>query len=286
MAHPHRDSALTSLQITGGRTILIDNRIGVADALATLVSFAKRGEEEGYTVISDRVQGDEEMPSDVPRLHICTLLRPGKHTDLAGTINAMAALSVSHAIERNSEARTEIRWLGDIHLERKRFALGSSKQIATVFSHSLLLPTGFLDYMILHAVIDMPQSRFPLRMVDAVARIFTSRPVSNADHLTHAFLHDFYTMYDSIDPTKEERLPFWDEYIVRSLLIGKRVRFRDGRKRRRGKVITVTEKGALVVIGKGGVRYEITSQSALLGNASMKKKKAKTKKSDKAPDNK
>ena len=28
--------------------------------------------------------------------------------------------------------------------------------------------------MILHAVIDMPESRFPIRMVDAVARIFTS----------------------------------------------------------------------------------------------------------------
>ena len=128
MAPTHRDSALTSLQIPGGRTLLIDNRIGVADALATLVSYAKRGADEGYTVISDYVEGDEAA-SDVPKLHICTLLRPGKHTDLAGTINAMAALAVSHAIERNSEARTEIRWLGNIHLEKKRFSPLSAKQI-------------------------------------------------------------------------------------------------------------------------------------------------------------
>ena len=47
MAQTHRDSALTSLQIPGGRTLLIDNRIGVADAVSTLVSFAKRGAEEG-----------------------------------------------------------------------------------------------------------------------------------------------------------------------------------------------------------------------------------------------
>ena len=275
MAPTHRDSALTSLQIPGGRTLLIDNRIGVADALATLVSYAKRGAEEGYTVISDYVEGYEKVASDIPKLHICTLLRPGKHTDLAGAINAMAALAVSHAIERNSEARTEIRWLGDIHLEKKRFSFRSAKQIATVFSQSLLLPSGFLDYMILHAVIDMPQSRFPLRMVDAVARIFTSRPVSNADHLTQAFLHDFYSMYDAIDPQGAERHSFWDEYLARSILIGKRIRFRDGRKRRRGKVVTVNDTGALVVIGKGGVRYEITSQAALLRSASAKKRSKK-----------
>lgn len=263
MASSHRDSALTSMQIPGGRTILIDNHIGVSDAASTLVSFAKRGAEEGYTVISDLVPG-EKSPHDVPRLHICTLLRPGKHAELAGVINAMGTVAVSHAIERNSDTRTEIRWLSDIHLERGRLALFPSKRIATVFSQSLLLPSGFLDYMILHAVIDMPESRFPVRMVDAVARIFTARPVSNADHLTQAFLHDFYAMYDAIPKEGGARLPFWDEYLARSLLIGKRVRFRDGKKHRRGKVLSVTEAGALVVLGKGGTRYEITSQAALL----------------------
>ena len=263
MASPHRDSALTPLQIPGGRTLLIDNRIGVADAASTLVSFAKRGAEEGYTVISDLIQGEHDA-HDVPRLHICTLLRPGKHANLAGVINAMGTLAVSHAIERNSDTRTQIRWLGDIHLERRRFTLFKTKRIATVFSQSLLLPSGFLDYMILHAVIDMPESRFPVRMVDAVTRIFTSRPVSNADHLTHAFLHDFYGMYFAISKEKEVRHSFWDEYIARSLLIGKRVRFRDGRKHRSGKAISVTPEGALVVLGRKGARYEITSQSALL----------------------
>lgn len=262
MPSSHRDSALTSLQIPGGRTLLIDNRIGVADASSTLISFAKRGAEEGYTVISDRFQEDKPR-GGTPRLHICTLLRPGKHADLAGVFNAMGTLAASHAIERNSETKTQIRWLGDIHIERRRFSFFKAPRIATVFSQSLLLPSGFLDYMILHAVIDMPESRFPVRMVDAVARIFTSRPVSNADHLTHAFLHDFYGMYDSMPKGGDTRLPFWDEYISRSLLIGRRVRFRDGKKHRRGRVLSVTEKGALVIVAKGGVRYELTSQSAL-----------------------
>lgn len=263
MATPHRDSALTPLQIPGGKTLLIDNRIGSADAVSTIISFAKSGREEGYTVISDRIQGEEPKEGDVPRLHICTLLRPGKHTDLAGVINAMGTIAASHAIERNSETKTTIRWLGDIHLERRRFSLRKSRRIATVFSHSLLLPSGFLDYMILHAVIDMPHSRFPVRMVDAVASVFTSRPITNADHLTQAFLLDFFTMYAALPKNSNTALPFWAEYRSRSTLLGKRIRFRDGKKRRRGRVKDITDKGALVIEGKGERLYEITSQYAL-----------------------
>ena len=263
MATPHRDSALTPLQIPGGKTLLIDNRIGSADAVSTIISFAKSGREEGYTVISDRTQGETPKEGDIPRLHICTLLRPGKHTDLAGAINAMGALAASHAIERNSEARTAIRWLGDIHLERRRFALGRSKRIATVFSHSLLLPSGFLDYMIIHAVIDMPASRSPSRMVDAVASVFTSRPITNADHVTQAFLLDFFAMYNELLKNPSASPAFWTEYRSRSLLLNKRVRFRDGKKHRRGKVIKITDKGALVIEGKKGRKYEIMSQFSL-----------------------
>lgn len=263
MPFTSNDASLTSLQIPGGRTVLIDNRIGSADAATTLVAFAKRGEAEGYTVISDRVQGKEPKAGEMPRLHICTLLRPGRHTDLAGVINAMGTLAASHAIERNSETKTAIRWLGNIHLERGRFSLLPPKQIATVYSQSLLLPSGFLDYMILHAVIDMPESRFPIRMVDAVARIFTSRPVTNADHITQAFLTDFFSMYDALTPEDGKRPAFFKEYCDRSILIGKRIRFRDGKRRRVGRVETVSDKGELIVITRGGERHAITSQAAL-----------------------
>ena len=264
MVRQHRDTALTSLQIPGGRTVLIDNRIGSADAASTLISFAKRGAEEGYTVISDRFQSDKAPADGMPRLHICTLLRPGKHTDHAGIINAMGTIAASHAIERNSDTKTAIRWLGNIHLDRRGLSLFPPKQIATVYSQSLLLPSGFLDYMILHAIIDMPSSRFPVRMVDAVSRVFAARPVTNADHLTQAFLNDFFTMYDTMLAGGAGAMSFWTEYRSRSMLIGKRIRFRDGKKRRRGRVISVSDTGTLIVVGKGGVQHEITSQGALI----------------------
>ena len=252
-----RDTGITSFQIPGGRTLLIDNRIGSAPADATLLSLARRGAEEGYTVLSDFISTDapDAKPS-VPRLHICILLRPGKHAEYAGFIGAMSALALSHAIERNSDYKTAIRWLGDIYAERRR--------IASTSSECMLLPSGYLDYLILHAAIDMPRDRFPVRMTDVVTRIFTSRSIETADHIAQAMLHDFFMMYDSLNRDGAESVSFWEEYRRRSQLIGKRVRVRVGQKKRFATVKTVDELGRLCVLLRNGETVPLTSQSQLL----------------------
>ncbi len=252
-----RDTGITSFQIPGGRTLLIDNRIGSAPADATLLSLARRGAEEGYTVLSDFVSADvPDVKPSVPRLHICILLRPGKHAEYAGFIGAMSALALAHAIERNSDYKTSIRWLGDIYAERRR--------IASVSSECMLLPSGYLDYLILHATVDMPHDRFPVRMTDVVTRIFTSRTIETADHIAQTMLHGFFNMYDVMCHSGVENVSFWEEYRRRSYLIGKRVRVRVGTKKRFATVKTVDEMGRLVLTLRNGQAVTLTSQSQLL----------------------
>ena len=252
-----RDTGLTSFQIPGGRTVLIDNRIGSAPADATLLALARRGAEEGYTVLSDFTSNEPpETKGSVPRLHICILLRPGKHVEYAGFIGAMGALALSHAIERNSDYKTSIRWLGDIYAERRR--------IASVGSECMLLPSGYLDYLIMHAVIELSPTHFPARMSDVVTRIFTSRRIETADHLAQAMLHDFFTMYDAMNRDGAENVPFWEEYRRRSYLIGRRVRVRVGTKKRVATVETVDASGCLCVTLRNGERLALTAQSQLI----------------------
>ena len=259
-----KESGLTSLQIPGGRTVLIDNRVGSAPADTTLLSFARGGTEEGYTVISDFADGAPQGSHSIPCLHICTLLRPGKHVELAGVIRMMGTLSACHAIERNSDTHTLIRWLGDIYPEHNRFSFTPVRRIAAVDSESLLLPSGYLDYMLLHVMVEMPESRFPVRMVDAVTRIFTSRPITNADHVTQDFLHDFFGMYDPLMHGGTDGLAFMDEYKRRSLLLGRRVRFRANEKKMRGRAITVQPSGLLTVRTQSGKEYHLSSPTFLL----------------------
>ena len=252
-----RETGVTSFQIPGGRTVLIDNRIGTDAADTAILSLARRGAEESYTVFSDHLSTDS--PSDrpaVPKLHICILLRPGKRSDFAGVFGVMGALAACHAIERNSDYKAGIRWLGDIYAERRR--------IASVSSQCMLLPSGYLDYMILHVAIELSPTHFPTRMTDTVTRIFTARHISTADHVAQVLVHDFFSMYDALSANGSAGASFWEEYRRRSYLIGKRVRVRVENKKRFATVKTIDEMGRLVLTLRTGRVVTLTSQSQLL----------------------
>lgn len=251
------DSSITSFQIPGGRTVLIDNRIGIDAADTAILALAKRGAEESYTVLSDFLSTDppDERPT-VPKLHICILLRPGKRADYAGVFGAMGTLALCHAIERNSDYKVTIRWLSGVYADRKC--------IASVSSECMLLPSGYLDHLILHISLELSPVHFPPRMTDTVMRIFTARHINTADHVAQALVHDFFTMYDSFGKGGAERAPFWEEYRRRSFLIGKRVWVKISGKRRRVTVSGVDTLGHLCVTLRDGTEVKLTSQAQLL----------------------
>lgn len=252
----HASGGLTSFQIPGARTVLIDNRIGLEPADAAILKLARRGTEEGYTVLSDFVTSDADEHADEEKLHVCILLRPGKHADHAGMIGAMGTLAASHAIERNSDHETSIRWLGSICSDKK--------YIAKVSSECMLLPSGYLDYLILHAEIELSPDHFPTRMTDIVTQVFTARKIGIADHVAQSMLHDFFVMYDGVKKDERLLLSFWEEYRARCFLIGKKVRVRHNGKRRTGIAKTVAEDGRLVVAFSDGTEIKLASQTDLV----------------------
>ncbi len=257
-----RDPSLTSLQVPGGRTVLIDNRMDNDPADTTILSFARKGTAEGYTVVSNFLEGENAFPKGgVPKLHVCVLLRPNKH---AASLGAIGTLATCHAIERNSDIKTSIWWLGTILSEKRRMLGKFYSSIASVSTESVLLPSGYLDYVILRVEIDVPPSRFPTRMFDVVTRVFTTRNVSTADHLVQTLVHDFFSVYDQIMADENDPLLFWEEYKRRSAIIGKRIRFKIDGKRRFGTVETVSRDGALVIKTRKNERITLRAESQLL----------------------
>lgn len=257
-----RDSALTSLQIPGGRTVLIDNRIDNAPADTTILSFANKGTAEGYTVVSNFLEGEAPFhKGGVPKLYVHVLLRPSKNIEHIGAIGTVAAC---HAIERNSDLKAGIWWLGGLLSEKRRMGRRFHSSIGRVFTESVLLPSGYLDYVILRAEIDMPPSHFPTRMFDVVTRVFTARNVSTADHVVQTLLHDFFSAYDPMMADENDPLLFWEEYKRRSVILGRRIRFKQGKKIRRGVAETVRKDGALVVRLRKNEKVALTAESQLL----------------------
>lgn len=257
-----RDSALTSLQIPGGRTVLIDNRMDNAPADTTLLSFANKGTAEGYTVVSNFLEGEPlYQKSSTPKLHVHVLLRPTKNIEHIGAIGTVAAC---HAIERNSDLKAGIWWLGGLLSERKQMGRKFYSPIGRVSTESVLLPSGYLDYVVLRFELDMPPAHFHTRMFDVVTRVFTSRDVSTADHVTQTLIHDFFSTYDPMMRDESDPLLFWEEYKRRSVILGRRIRIKQGAKKRHGVAETVRKDGALVVRLRKNESVALTAESQLL----------------------
>ena len=257
-----RDSALTSLQIPGGRTVLIDNRTDNAPADTTLLSFANKGTAEGYTVVSNFLEGEPlYQKSGVPKLHVHVLLRPSKNIEHIGAIGAVAAC---HAIERNSDLKAALWWFGCLLSERRQMGQKIFSPIGRVSTESVLLPSGYLDYVVLRFELDMPSTHFHTRMFDVVTRVFTSRNVSTADHVVQTMIHDFFSLYDPMMKDENAPLLFWEEYKRRSAILGRRIRIKQGKKKRRGVAEAIQKDGALVVRLSKNETVTLTAESQLL----------------------
>lgn len=256
MPYGKNETGLSSVQSPHGRVLLIDNRIGKAPADETIHTLVGRGDiTDGYTVISDYNAGespDRTFGRDF-RLQIYTFLRPGIHVSRATFLNVIPTVSVCRAIEANSDYRVSIRWPREIRTGRKK--------IAEIGFSSKLLPTGYLEELILHASIHMQSAHFPTRLEDVVTSVFTNRRISTPDRIAQAMLKEFFGIYENMSDAYPAAL---EEYRHRSLLLGKRVFVRLDRSVRAGRVESIDADGRLHVRLRGGDEAILMRQKQLL----------------------
>lgn len=253
MPENHGEHLLSSLHTPGGHGIILDNRTGLAPADDVLITLARRGTAEGYTVYSDEMAEDLPTLEKVPTLHICVLLRPGPRIAETSRIRILAAVAAAHAIERNGTvARAGIRWMGDLYAEQRR--------IAAVRIKNFLLPSGYPDFMMLHTAVEMSPRLFPPRLSDVVTQVFSGKQVTMADHIVQAMMREFFSMYEQFDASAKYALK---EYRSRSLLLGKRVFVNLHGKRLLCRAVQIDDNGALVVEHRKQTDV-LTAQSQLI----------------------
>ena len=82
-----------------------------------------------------------------------------------------------------------------------------------------------------------------------------------SERLTEAFIGEFFALYENYDSDRT----FMREYKERSLLIGRRVKVRDGNEQLLpGKVCDVDNDARLIVETKDGERIAVTSRSEII----------------------
>lgn len=243
------------------------------DSTNTLLKeMASDGAREGAVVISNSQTGGKGRmgrsfysPLDTG-LYISVLLRPSNiEPHRALRITTMAAVAACHAIEavlpekekssgkKKSSEDPKIKWVNDIYMDGKKVA-------GILTEASVSMENGNLEYAVLGIGFNVypPKGGFPDEIKDIAGSILSSKLPDAKNHIAASFLESFFSIYRDPDGAHYERA-----YKERSLVLRKAVDVipTGGGKKRRAKVLDITDECNLVVKYQDGPKEEAVLSS-------------------------
>lgn len=222
-------------------------------------SLATEGVAEGTTIVGGEgtllksSMKEHFYVSDATPLNISIVLRPVMLAKKMMAIPAMASVAAARAIESISDLKISILWANELCYK--------GKHIATVRADSSILHDNFVGHIVLGVAFNIIPDYFTPRLSDIVAAVFNNQSHDVSERLTEAFIGEFFALYENYDSDRT----FMREYKERSLLIGRRVKVRDGNEQLLpGKVCDVDNDARLIVETKDGERIAVTSRSEII----------------------
>ena len=239
------------LSCESGRMLIVEESEKPIAGNATMLELAQNGKEEGYILFSELSEcplGD----CDGPGMFLSILTRPDLPVQEVGILPVVAAVAVARAIEKLSESRIRIRWVNDLyHGEEKLCAMVSSTRLS---------PDGQLDYAVIGMSLCLSSNHFPPKLGDVIRRVFNGELRELPSRLSDAIALEFFTIYDRLKIDKS----FMEEYRLRSMVIGKRVKVLVGDTYIRGKVIGIDDRACLMVELRSGTQMTVASRSEIV----------------------
>lgn len=224
-----------------------------------LKALAEQGGADGTVLIAlEQTAGRGRLgrsfyaPKDTG-LYMSILLRPDLSAQDALYITTCAAVAAAQAIDTAAGVQSEIKWVNDIYLNRK-------KVCGILTEASIDFESGGLNYAVLGIGINLTTSDFPEELRDIAASISTEktdlRPIISAE-----LLKNFYAYYKNL-----HECSFLSEYRRRSMLTGEDISFIRGNDIFNGRVMGIDDEVRLVVQLENG---ETTAFSS--GEVQLKK---------------
>lgn len=223
-----------------------------------LKELASMGEKEWKIIISEeQTEGRGRMNRQFfspakTGIYMSILLKPTVASNEALFITTMAAVSVAQAIEKVTGINTQIKWVNDIYCNNK-------KVCGILTEAALNIENSQLDYAVLGIGINIqkPENNFPSEIKNIATSLLEEKDLV-IDHLrckiTAEVINNIFQYYQNL--SKHE---FMEDYIRRSMLIGKKVYIVGDQKKEPLQVVNINEKAALVVKHQNGMVEELSS---------------------------
>lgn len=185
----------------------------------TLKAMALENAKEGTVLVSrEQTAGRGRMgkkfysPKDTG-IYLSILLRPDIPAEKALFLTTMASVACAKAIEDIADVKADIKWVNDVYI--------NNKKVSGILTESTFnVETGTLDYVIVGIGINLcpPPNGFPKDIDQIATTVFKNKKESLnlKSALVGHFLNYFFNYYNNFESEN-----YVDEYIERSMLIGK-----------------------------------------------------------------
>ena len=225
-----------------GRRVTLEMREGLPSVSSVMQGMADAGLPEGQALLSDyrgNVSPDDapflQRRGDMHTARLSLLLRPALHAKNAMLLSALASVTFTHTLQRLGKEAIHIEWVDEIWTARGK--------IAVMDSTCSLRSDGYLHHFILNISFLLPKPLFEEGLSDMVREVFDGMEHSLPGRISHAFLKEFFTLYESIAFDRS----FVEEYKRLSALKGRHALLMQNGKRRRVTVLGIDDTARLLV---------------------------------------
>lgn len=220
-----------------------------------LLELAGKGADEGTVVISgEQTKGKGRLgrsfysPSDTG-LYMSILLRPQMNAEDAIKITTAAAVAVANAVENVSGKRTDIKWVNDVYLNRKKIC-------GILTEAAFNMECGGLDYAVLGIGINAyePQNGFPEEIKNIAGAVFDHKQSDMRNKLAAEVLNEFFKYYSGLHDSS-----YYDSYRKRLMWINEKINLISGDKKTPATMLDVDRDCRLKVRLQDGTEKTISS---------------------------
>lgn len=230
---------------------LQDYRIKIYEEIGTTNDEAKRlareGAAENLVVMTEHQtagkgrRGRSFYSLGPEGIYMSLLLRPKAAFQEALKITTMTAVAVSRAIEKNCDVKVGIKWVNDLFIHGK-------KVCGILTEAGIDFETGDLDYAVVGIGVNVLKCDFPEEIKGIVTTLEdeSGKQISR-NKLTADILREMHELYGELWKAEEGLPSYHEEYVKRSIVLGREVMVHEGTQAYPAKAVGIDEKIGLIV---------------------------------------
>lgn len=216
--------------------------------------LAREGAEENLVVMTERQtagkgrRGRSFYSMGPEGVYMSLLLRPRLPFQEALKITTMTAVAVSRAIEKNCDVEVGIKWVNDLFIHGK-------KVCGILTEAGIDFETGDLEYAVVGIGVNVLKCAFPkeLKGIATTLEEESGKQVSR-NKLAADILREMHELYRELGRAEGGLPSYHEEYVRRSIVLGKEVMVHAGAQAYPAKAVGIDENIGLIVETKEGRR--------------------------------